>query len=301
MGQILFSGGNGGLVSSDELTANTNYVLDGKTYMGIDTDDEAGTGSMPNIASVDYGPSLAVNGDDLFCRMTNGAHIENAASGYPEVAYSLDKVRQAINYTDAAKVLNDTTICGLTGTMPNQGTWNSSVGVNSSIAIPRGYHSGDGKVSNSVATMGAQTITPSHSQQTISCSGKYMTGNITINGTNIFRQYVGTTYASGSKLTFYMKKWGGTNYSRSLYYCDVYPSGFNHISAITWHGGASTGACGYMFDQSTTSGYYWGNVEGGSSLTWNSNNGGAYIFTNTHIRFPSCGAGYQSWFWIYGY
>ena len=146
MGQILFAGGGGGTVGSDDLTAKKEWVLSDKTYMGNDTDDEAGTGTMANVASIDYGPSLAVSGNYLYCRMKNGAHIQNASSGYPEVAYTLSTVRNAINYTNAAKVLNDTTICGMTGTMPNRGQWQYTTGFGSGNGyvafnnIPAGYY-----------------------------------------------------------------------------------------------------------------------------------------------------------------
>ena len=63
----------------------------------------------------------------------------------------------------------------LVGTMTNRGIWNSSVGINGSITIPAGYHNGSGKVTNSTATMGGQTITPRSTSQTVSCSGR--TGN----------------------------------------------------------------------------------------------------------------------------
>ena len=278
MGQILFSGGNGGLVSSDELTANTNYVLDGKTYMGIDTDDEAGTGSMPNIASIDYGPSLVVSGDNLHCQMNYGAHIENATSGYPEVVYSLDKVRSAINYTDAEKVLNDTTICGMTGTMPNQGAWNSSVGVNSSITIPRGYHSGEGKVSNSVATMGAQTITPSKNSQTVYCSGKYMTGNITVNGTNVFKSW---SYTAVPNVSSSSKGIKDPNTGKTLYYrtFHVYPSGFKSIYSVIW---VINGELGWIY--SGGSGHYY---VGGSYNYAHMIGSGYLTFKTTDIEIPT--------------
>lgn len=298
MGQILFSGGNGGLVSSDELTANTNYVLEGKTYMGSDTDDEAGTGTMKNVAAIDYGPSLAVSGSNLYCRMTNGAHIQNASPGYPEVAYSLDKVRTAINYTDANKVLNDTTICGMTGTMPNQGTWDSSVGVNSSITIPRGYHSGKGKVSNSVATMGAQTITPSHSKQTINCSGKYMTGNITVNATNIFKSWEGTANTSTNDMFGFGSYSGSTSANLRYYYADIYPSGFNYIYMVAWKDTSASGNFGYMLMQNAYSGYFTASSGAGTYY----NKSGAFIFTNTHIRFPvNTSSGHSAYFWLCGY
>ena len=70
----------------------------------------------------------------------------------------------------------------LTGTMTNRGAWNSNVGINGSVTIPAGYHNGSGKVTNSTATMGGQTITPRSTSQTVSCSGRYMTGNIVVNG-----------------------------------------------------------------------------------------------------------------------
>lgn len=149
MGQILFAGGGGGAVGSDDLTATASQVLQGQTYMGNDTDDDIGTGTMPNIAAIDDGPSLAVSGDNLYCRMNNGAHIQNASSGYPEVSYNLATVRSAINYTDSSKVLNDTTICGMTGSMPSHssGQHANSNGVNSSgiwMYIPYGYYISEG-------------------------------------------------------------------------------------------------------------------------------------------------------------
>lgn len=52
MGQILFAGGGAGGVSSDETTVTADKVLNGETYLGTDTDDEVGTGTMPNIGSV---------------------------------------------------------------------------------------------------------------------------------------------------------------------------------------------------------------------------------------------------------
>ena len=95
----------------------------------------------------------------------------------------------------------------LTGTMSNRGAWNSSVGVNGSVTIPAGYHNGAGRVTNSVSTMGGQTITPTSSQQTISCSGKYMTGNVVINGVS--------TYSTKS---ITITKTGNTNNTKGTVY-----------------------------------------------------------------------------------
>lgn len=64
----------------------------------------------------------------------------------------------------------------------NRGAWSGTVAVNGSVTIPAGYHNGSGKVTNTTSTMNGQTITPKASQQTVSCSGKYMNGNIVIQG-----------------------------------------------------------------------------------------------------------------------
>lgn len=149
MGQILFTGSGGGSTTSDELTVTKELVLEGKSYVGADTDDEAGIGAMPSIAAEDSGSSLNISGDKLHCQMTNGAHITNASSGKPEVTYDLGTVRNAINYTDSSKVLNDTTICGMTGSMPSHssGQHANSNGVNSSgiwMYIPYGYYKSEG-------------------------------------------------------------------------------------------------------------------------------------------------------------
>lgn len=68
----------------------------------------------------------------------------------------------------------------LTGTMPNRGAVSQSLGINGTYTIPAGYHNGSGKVTQSIATMGAQTVAPGNSAKTVSTSGKYMTGNVVV-------------------------------------------------------------------------------------------------------------------------
>ena len=94
----------------------------------------------------------------------------------------LDSITANANDILSGKVVINSDGELLTGTMANRGAWNSSVGINGSVTIPAGYHNGSGRVTNSTATMGGQSITPRSTSQTVSCSGKYMTGNIVVNG-----------------------------------------------------------------------------------------------------------------------
>lgn len=64
--------------------------------------------------------------------------------------------------------------------MPNCGTQNYSLSINGSYTIPEGYHSGEGKVTQSVTTMKGSNITPNTSVVTIPTNQKYIDGNFTI-------------------------------------------------------------------------------------------------------------------------
>lgn len=52
MADCIIAGSGGGGVSSDELTARTAHVLAGKKFVGEDTDDDVGVGTMPNNGQV---------------------------------------------------------------------------------------------------------------------------------------------------------------------------------------------------------------------------------------------------------
>lgn len=69
----------------------------------------------------------------------------------------------------------------LTGTMPNRGAVSQSLAINGSYTIPAGYHNGNGKVTQSVKTKGAQTFTPGRSNQSISAN-QWLSGAQTIIG-----------------------------------------------------------------------------------------------------------------------
>lgn len=68
-----------------------------------------------------------------------------------------------------------------TGTMPNKEAVNQSLAINGSYTIPEGYHNGNGKVTQSVKTKGAQTFTPGRSNQSIGAN-QWLSGAQTILG-----------------------------------------------------------------------------------------------------------------------
>ena len=146
---------SGGGAGSDECTAAKADVLAGKTAVTKDSNDEAAVGTMPNRSA--WASRIGVNGKAV---IPAGYHN---GSGY---------VDQAIN---------------------NRGAVSATLAINGTYTIPEGYHNGSGKVAQSIPTMGAQTITPSSAAQTVSCAGRYMTGNITVNGANLLKQVTGTT------------------------------------------------------------------------------------------------------------
>lgn len=94
----------------------------------------------------------------------------------------LDAVTAGKSDVLAEKVIVDKDGEPLTGTMPDRGAINTSLEINSTYTIPEGYHNGLGKVTQSIATMGGQTVNPMASQQIVSTNGKYLTGNVTVNG-----------------------------------------------------------------------------------------------------------------------
>ena len=130
----------------------------------------------------------------------------------------------------SGKVIVDANGNPLTGTMPDNGAISQSLGINGSFIIPQGFHNGLGEVSQSISTMGAQTITPGSSAQTVACNGKYMTGNITVNAANVSKVVTGTVTSSSSTKTF-TEYDGGTE---NCYYWSLTLSGFKQVLGVSW-------------------------------------------------------------------
>ena len=112
----------------------------------------------------------------------------------------------------AGKVIVDKDGEPFTGTLPDRGSWGvAELAAGASVTIPAGIHDGTGRVmaksladqtpgnlaagnmlsdaygysngvrvNGGIASMGAQTVTPGNAAKTVSCSGKYMTGDVTV-------------------------------------------------------------------------------------------------------------------------
>ena len=134
----------------------------------------------------------------------------------------------------------------LTGSMVNNGSVSYTLPINGSYTIPKGYHSGTGKITQSITTLGATTYTPTTADQTIA-SGNYLSGNQIIkgdanliagniaSGKSIFG-VVGTLVSNATKVaigTFTTD----TNYDEDTYFKEVnvgfQPSGVAIINTST--------------------------------------------------------------------
>lgn len=123
----------------------------------------------------------------------------------------LDMVTASAGDVLTGKVIVDTEGESVTGTMANRGAVSQSLNAGTSYTIPAGYHNGSGivtgnslssqtsgtavagnilsgrtawvngsQLTGTIASLAGSTVTPGASQQTVSSSGKYMTGNVVV-------------------------------------------------------------------------------------------------------------------------
>ncbi|MDR2024012.1 MAG: hypothetical protein LBQ71_12415 [Hungatella sp.] len=218
MGNIWIPGGGGAGSGSDECTATRAEVLKGYGAITKDSDDEVVEGT------------LELTGTATDSQVLNGQTYYNADA----------KTKR-------------------TGSMANRGAISANLNAGESYTVPTGFHNGSGKVTanslasqtsatasaghilsgqtawangskitGNIASMGGQTINPGSSQQTVSCSGKYMTGNIIINSVRTYASASQTVISSTGKRTFNGLN-SGIDPNLSAYYVTISNIGFTPL------------------------------------------------------------------------
>jgi len=147
---ILLRGGAGG-VSSDDVTAKREHVLQGYTALTADSDDEAVQGTMVNRGNIVDTVSFENAYWDLkfLARMEQGFYSQNE-QWKPCVAIPY-AVMANVAGVDANKMLDSLTIAGVRGTVHTYGAWNTaSEVVNATwenkvhVRFEEGYYPKDG-------------------------------------------------------------------------------------------------------------------------------------------------------------
>jgi hypothetical protein len=135
------------------------------------------TGTMPNIGSVSQvlqagGAYTIPAGYHDGTGVVTANTLSSQTSGTATAADIVDGKTAWVNGTKITG--NITKITSSTEILP----------VNGSYTIPKGYHSGNGVVTQNIETLGTQTVASAFSPQTIHTTGKYMTGDIIVTGIN---------------------------------------------------------------------------------------------------------------------
>jgi len=178
----------GGGSDTDMVTATSEDILLDK--VGVDTEGEPITGTMPNNGAV----SQSLNAGGSYT-IPKGYH-----DGTGKVtANSLASQTQAT--ATASNILKDKTayVSGtkITGTMVDNGAVSASINAGGSYTIPAGYHNGSGKITgNSLASQTDGTATASQilTGQTAYVDGVKVTGTMANQGTKTPSLNAGGSY-----------------------------------------------------------------------------------------------------------
>ena len=139
MGKIGIPGGGGG-VTSDDVTAGRDQVLQGFKTVTTDSDDEVVDGSLTSMPSQVDALSWRFDGDNAYLKIPQGAYV---AGGGAEVRLPFAWVRPHI---PEGGMINTSGAFGKQGTIPDRGAGNGNgeIGTNGGdnvfVNFPDGYY-----------------------------------------------------------------------------------------------------------------------------------------------------------------
>lgn len=117
MAECIIIGSGGGGVGSDEVTARAADVVAGKSYLGADTDDDVGVGTLVEREGEQPTTGVTISDGLAHVGMPPGAYRKNGRYGTPEVKAPVDVVARAAGL-DGTKMLQGYSPLGVPGQIP---------------------------------------------------------------------------------------------------------------------------------------------------------------------------------------
>lgn len=122
MGKIGIPGGGGG-VTSDDVTAGRDQVLQGFKTVTTDSDDEVVDGSLTSMASQVDALSWRFDDDTAYLKIPTGAYVTQADGGGVEVKLPFSWIRAHI---PESGMISSSSAFGKQGTIPDRGAGNGN-------------------------------------------------------------------------------------------------------------------------------------------------------------------------------
>lgn len=146
----------GGAIGSDELSVTADKVIEGNTYVGADTNDEIGAGTLVDrpstVSAQSVAQGLSGSNNYIFTRIPTGAYRTPTGVGYPEITALSSSVATAGGLS-ADKMLVGKSAFGIYGTATSDATVGGSAHI---LAGKTAYVNGV-KVTGNIPYQNAET------------------------------------------------------------------------------------------------------------------------------------------------